>query len=405
MDATGPKAPVRELNMVEAVCLVAGAGIGGGVMAVPYLAARTGFLPALLIMLGAYAITVVLHIMVAELSIRTGYSSELLTVFTKHLFRGRRFLRGAFYVLMAITLACNLAAYITGAGEILANLLGLHTALAETIFFVFAALVVFLGLKRVAVNEVFALAAMLVFLATLVVRSFALPSHGPLGPALWEPSPVLAVYGLAMFSLSSLFAVPQAASGLRGAKHLLPLAVALGLFFNLAVMAVITLCALLCSDPVTEVAIVGWTASLGGPTRIFGSLFIVLAMLGTFWSISLQLSDMTKEYFRAGRAFSWLAATAPSFLLALLPASGFLALMQIAGGGTAVVVACMAVPAYRIAVRGTGGLRPGPDRLLLGPDKLLPELDRLLLGPLGKSRLLCGAIIAMYLLMAVASFA
>ena len=84
--------------------------------------------------------------------------------------------------------------------------------------------------------------------------------------------------------------------------------------------------------------------------RVFGSLFIALSMLGTFWSISLQLSDMTKEYFRAGRFLSWLIATAPSFLLALLPVSGFLALLQIAGGATAVVVACMAVPAYRNAI-------------------------------------------------------
>jgi hypothetical protein len=105
-------------------------------------------------------------------------------------------------------------------------------------------------------------------------------------------------------------------------------------------------------------------------------------MLGTFWSISLQLSDMTQEYLRAGRFLAWLIATAPSFVLALLPVSGFLGLMQIAGGATAVIVACMAVPAYRNAIHGADGL---------------------LLGNLGKSRVLCGIIIIMYLLMAVAS--
>jgi hypothetical protein len=56
--------------------------------------------------------------------------------------------------------------------------------------------------------------------------------------------------------------------------------------------------------------------------------------------------------------------------------------MQIAGGATAVVVACMAVPAYRSAIRGADGL---------------------LLGAFGKSRALCGFIVAMYLLMAAAS--
>jgi hypothetical protein len=82
-------------------------------------------------------------------------------------------------------------------------------------------------------------------------------------------------------------------------------------------------------------------------------------MLGTFWSISLQLSDMTKEYFRCGRIIAWLVATSPSFLLAMLPISGFLGLMQIAGGATAVIVACMAVPAYRNAIHGADGLLLG----------------------------------------------
>ena len=374
---------MRKLNMMEAVCLIAGAGIGGGLMALPYLVARTGFWPAVLIMLFAYGITAVLHIMVAELSIRTDYASELLTIFTKHLFHNRTTLRRAFFALMAVTLICNLAAYIAGAGDILADLLAIPTILAEIVFFICAATVVFLGLKPVAVNEVLTLAVMLAILAFLVMRTFVLPTHQPFAPARWELSPLLAVYGMAMFSLSSLFAVPQAASGLRREKKRLTTAVAVGLLINLVVMVMVTLSVLISADPVTEVAIVGWAAALGGPTRLFGSLFIVLAMLGTFWSISLQLSDMTKGYCRAGRVLAWLVATAPSFLLALLPVSGFIGLMQIAGGATAVVVACMAVPAYRSAIRGVDGL---------------------LLGHWGKSRILCGAIVIMYLLMAAASF-
>jgi amino acid permease len=368
--------------MAEAVCLVAGAGIGGGVMALPYLAAETGFGPAVFAMLAAYAVTVTLHIMVAELSIRTDYSSELLTIFTKHLFRGKKIPRSAFYVFMAVTLVCNLAAYITGAGDILADLLDIPVIAAEILFFVCAAAVVFLGLKHVAVHETATLAVMLAILGFLAVRALTLPALQPFAPARWAPAPLLAVYGMAMFSLSSLFAVPQAASGLRGEKRKLSLAVAIGLLINLAVMVIVTLAALLSSAPVTEVAIVGWAAALGGPARVFGSLFITLAMLGTFWSISLQLSDMTKKYFRAGRVPAWLAATAPSFLLALLPASGFLGLTRIAGGATAVIVACMAVPAYRNAIRGA---------------------DWLLLGNCGKSPVLRGAVAVMYLLMAAGS--
>ena len=374
---------MRKLSMVEAVCLIAGAGIGGGVMAVPYLAAQTGFWSALMIMLAAYIVTVVLHIMVAELSIRTEYSSELLTVFTKHLFHDKKSFRVVFYVLMAMILICIPAAYITGAGEILANLLGISPVLGGVLFFVLAASVVFLGLKFIAINETLMLAVMLALLTVLVVNTLRLPVQQPLAPARWEVSPLLAVYGMAMFTLSSLFSVPQAASGLRGTKRRLTAAVGLGLLINFIVMVVITLCTLVSSNTVTEVAIIGWAAALGGSTRVFGSLFIVLAMLTTFWSISLQLADMTREFFGVGRIPGWLAATAPSLLLALLPLTGFLDLMQIAGGAVALFIAIMTVPAYQNAVRNADGL---------------------LLGYAGKSRILCGAVVFMYFLMAIASF-
>jgi len=372
----------NELRLGEATCLVAGAGIGGGVMAVPYLAAQVGTVPSLAIMAGAYAVTVVLHIMMAELSIRSDHASELLTIFTRHLFGRRAWLRPVFYGLMAVTLVTNLAAYITGAGDILADLIGVPVLVAKAIFFVVAAVVVFLGLKRVAINEVAGVVVMVALLAPLVVRTIQLPVHQPLVPAHGAVTQMLAVYGMVMFALSSLFAVPQAASGLRSNPRDLILSVAGGLLINLVVTAVITLCTLASSSTVTQVAIIGWAAALGGATRVFGSVFIVFAIITTFWSVSLQLSDMTRELFHAGRVVGWLIATAPSFVLALLPVVGFITLMQIAGGATALIIAIMAVPAYANAVRGQRDL---------------------LLGRSGRSVALFVIVIVMYLLMAVGS--
>ncbi|MCL1838733.1 MAG: hypothetical protein FWG47_05385 [Propionibacteriaceae bacterium] len=373
----------KELSTLQATCLVAGAGIGGGVMAVPYLAQRAGLASTLVVAVIAYAVTVVLHIMVAELSVRTDYSSELLSVFTKHLFRGKQPLRIGFYALMALTLVCNLAAYVAGSGEILAGLIDIPITGGMIIFFVFAAFVVFLGLRKVAANEVIVMAIIVVFVAIMAVLSFM---HSGGLPALGgEPQPVLAVYGMIMFSLSSLFAVPQAASGLGGSRKKLLRSVTAGLGINLCVIAIITICVLISSQPVTEVAIVGWAKALGPVVNVVGSLFIFGAMLGTFWSISLQLCDMTGAFFKSNHTISWLVATLPAFIIALLPTAGFLELMQIAGGATAVIVALLVVPAYRNSVR-------------------LASHPQMLLGRIGKSKTLAFAVMLMYILMAVASF-
>jgi amino acid permease len=376
---------LKRLGFVEAVCLVAGAGIGGGVMAVPYLAERTGFLPACGIAVLAYAVTLILHIMVAELSVRTDYSGELLTVFSRHLFKGKKLLSAMFYILMAVTLVCNLAAYVVGSGEILSQLTAMPVYAGKLIFFAIAAFVVFLGLKRIAVNEVFAILILLCFLGAMSVLSFRGEGQLRLFSESSSASPLLAVYGMIMFSFSSLFAVPQAASGLKGSRKRLILAVCLGLLINLAVTLIVIAASMYASQPVTEVAIVGWAAALGPVVNILGSLFIFIAMLSTFWSISLQLCDMTGSFFKAGHRLSWLIATLPCFALAMLPVSGFLDLMQLAGGATAVIIALMVVPAYRNSIKGEGA-------------------EALLLGGLGKSKGIALAIVIMYILMAVASF-
>lgn len=373
----------KKLTVLEAACLVAGAGIGGGVMAVPYLAQQVGFFATVVIAVVAYSVTLILHIMVAELAIRTDYSSELLTVFSKHLFRGKTPLRIGFYILMAVTLICNLAAYITGSGEILSGLGNIPLIAGKIIFFIFAAAVVFLGLKKIAVNEVIALAVMFLFLAIMAVLSFLNP--GTISDTISAPAPLLATYGMIMFSLSSLFAVPQAASGLSHSRKKLVRSIVFGLLINLTVIIVITASVLFCSEPVTEVAVVGWSKALGPTVNILGSLFIFLAMLGTFWSISLQLCDMTGAFFKAGHRYSWLAGTLPCFIVALLPMTGFLDLMQIAGGATAVIVALMVVPAYNNSIRTA------------------PQ-NELLLGKIGKSKLVACVVILMYVLMAAASF-
>ena len=373
----------KKLSAFEATCLVAGAGIGGGVMAVPYLAERAGLFTTIIIAVIAYAVTLILHIMVAELSVRTDYSSELLTVFSKHLFRDNNLFRIGFYILMAVTLVCNLAAYITGAGEILSRLAGVPPIAGKVTFFILAAVVVFLGLKKIAVNEAITLAIMFLFLTIMTVLSFIKPGHIPfVKPA---PAPMLAVYGMVMFSLSSLFAVPQAASGLAHSRKKLILAIIFGLLINLMSIIIITACVLYCSNPVTEVAIVGWANTLGPTVNIMGSSFIFLAMLGTFWSISLQLCDMTGTFFKTGRRLAWLAGNLPCFIVALLPMAGFLDLMQIAGGATAVIIALMVAPAYKNSTRAV-------------------SRNDILLGAIGKNKLIACVVILMYIIMAVASF-
>lgn len=101
-----------------------------------------------------------------------------------------------------------------------------------------------------------------------------------------------------MFSLSALFSVPQAVEGLShsdSGKEKIGGSIALGLMINLLITIAISVCAIIASDEVTEVAIIGWSESLGIYVKIFASLFVAFAMVTSYWAISLALSDIVKE--------------------------------------------------------------------------------------------------------------
>ena len=150
-----------------------------------------------------------------------------------------------------------------------------------------------------------------------------------------------------MFAFSAFFSVPQATAGLGGDGAKIKKAVFLGILNNFVLILVITVCALLASTEVTEVAMIGWSRGIGSWAELVGSEFTVLAMLTTYWSISLALADIVAEQLHWGREPCWLVATAPSLAMTFLGLGGFLEFMRLAGGLIAILIALLVVPAYR----------------------------------------------------------
>ena len=61
----------KELTTREAACIITGYGVGGGVLSMPYLAEKIGFINSLLVLVVAFAASYVLHLMIADLSMKT----------------------------------------------------------------------------------------------------------------------------------------------------------------------------------------------------------------------------------------------------------------------------------------------------------------------------------------------
>lgn len=345
----------KQLTIVESACIITGYGIGGGVMAMPYLAQRNGCLMSLLILAAAFLANFILHVMIAELAVKSGGGSQIIEVFSRYLFQGKykKVLTLAFFVIMALVLFTNLAAYISGAAEIISELLGISLWLSRLLFYAAAASVVLFGLKAVGVSEKLAVGVIFLLVGLLACFSM-LHIQNPLPVKAGSITEGLAYFGMGMFAFSAFFSVPQAVSGLGGDGKKVRKAVFLGLLNNFILITVITVCALLSSAQVTEVAMIGWSKGIGSWAEMVGSLFTILAMLTTYWSISLALADIVEEQLKLSRRLCWVIATLPSLALTFAGLGGFMEFMRLAGGLIAILIALLVVPAFRKASREPG---------------------------------------------------
>ena len=343
----------RKLTMFEAAAVVAGLGFGGGVMAVPYLASLNGIVELAITLIAAYAFSLLLHLMVVEVVLREDKPQQLVELFGKYIFKKTwwgKALTWIIFAMVLITFYALLAGYIVGCAELLRNLIpGLPLWAGEVITYIVAAGIVLLGLKAVGISEKFSIISIAVVLVVLSAISFFFPFNTL---PIWtgDSLKILALYGMIMFCFTCLFSVPQAAEGLTWNKKLLPGAVVLGISINFAFTLLISIMASLVSKPVTEVAIIGWSNAVGTWATILGSIFAFLGLLTSYWSIAYALAVVIVERLNWGYRLSWLAATVPSIILALLGVAGFLTYMRYAGGAMAVLMALL-IPFALLASR------------------------------------------------------
>jgi amino acid permease len=335
------------LSFLEASSLIMGAGVGGGIMAVPYLATRPGPGVFIAVLAAAYFINLALHLMLVEVLFRDGRDLQILELAKAYVFKGRRG-RPLVWILFAVLLVsfvANLTAYISGAGDILAEILGAGTLPSRLALYSLSAGIVFLGLRAIGMAEKLALGGIAAIVVILVfgVRGYTLP-FGLKAPGDWEAA--LGLYGMVMYGLYAFFAVPQVVRGLRWRPRLVTPAIATGLGLNAFLTLFLTILALGLPGGTTEVAVIGIARSATPFSGTAAMVFIILAMLTSYWSVSLALRDIVLERTGLPPRLAWLIVTLPTLGLIIYGRLGFLGYLKIAGGITGLVVVFLTLPMY-----------------------------------------------------------
>ena len=375
----------KKLTFIESVMLVAGAGIGTGILTIPYAISKIGVFGTITALIIAYIVSAVMYLIIADLTRNSEKPEDLLAILDEHLFsgKGKKALNIAFLVLLVLLLLENLVVYILCAGNVLTDLLGINSTATQIIFYALASVVIIFGVKGMGVGEKLSMILIGSAVLVLMVLSF-LNVKGALNFSFGAPSTVFAVYGLFMFAFSAIFSIIQVCNHIEK-KEMTSKAVIGGLSLNALITVAFTVAVILGSDTVTEIATIGLSSGIGiAFVRIICSVLVLLAMFTSFWSSGFAFADVVGGQFGLSTRIAWFIATVPALLIAVLLPLGILDYVQIGAGALSIILVIVVLPAYYNAVKQ-------------------PKAN-LLLGNLSGNKIMLSLVALFVILMAVSSF-
>ena len=333
------------LSFLEATSIIVGHGVGAGILSVPYLAAHNSLREILLVTGFCYLLNVLLHLLIAELSLNNG-GAQFVGCFESELFAGRlrTVLTWGTFILLGASVLVNVSAFLTGAAAVFRSWFGLPDWMGMLIFYVLGAGVVFAGMKLVGICEKFSVGAMVAVVGILFAAT-VLRDTSPM-PSGWKGfNNMLAMFGMVSFSLSAVMSTPQVVKGLGGDAKKIRASIMTGFAVNAGLILFITVTTLLgVGGNISEDgALVDLAASLGGFVSVIGYVFTLLALATSFWANTGWT-----------RRLSWLAASLPCLILAFLGLSSFVGFTRFASI-IQVVTGLGIIVAYSLSRKRVGG--------------------------------------------------
>lgn len=375
----------KQLTLIESMMLIAGSGIGTGILTIPYAINKIGICGTLTALILAFIASIIIYFFIADLTLKSKKSSQILEILKEHLFKGKyiKILTNIFFIILIIVLLENLVVYILCAADIISEILNIPTTISKIIFYILASFIMLFGIKGIGIGEKFSVSLITTVIILLIILSLTNIQRS-LNFTFGEPNLVVAVFGLFMFAFSAIFSVVQVTNNIDNKKNIKKALVG-GLMINAILTLLFTLATIIGSREVTEVATIGLVETINkGWVKVLCSMFILFAMFSSYWSSGLAFTDIVKEQFKISKNIAWVISTVPTILLAIIFPLSILSYVQIGAGALSILIGIIILPAYYNAVKNS--------------------TEKLLLGKIGKSKvLICLEGICIFI-MAISSF-
>lgn len=323
----------RYKNFLLALSVLIGVIVGAGIFGIPYVVAQSGIAPALFYFLILGAAIILIHLFFGEVVLRTKEKHRLIGYAQKYLGKWGKVFVG---ISVIVGLSGALLAYLILGGQFLtiifSSLFDISSFHFSLIFWLALSYFVFRGIKLIAPTEV--LTNLFFFLAVFAIFFFCLPKIDSSNFVIFNLPNVFLPFGVILFSLLGLSAIPEALEVLKTSeekKGLLRitisatcLAVLLYIFFALGIVGV--------TGPNTSPdALSGLVPYLGKGIVFWGALAGLITLADSFLILGLSLRNSFIYDFGLPRHLSFSIAMGLPLVLFLAGFRSFIAVIGIVG--------------------------------------------------------------------------
>lgn len=311
-----------------------GTTVGAGILALPYVISRSGFLIGLVEIMVLGLASMLLNLFVGEIVLRTkknyqlsGYVGKYLGPWGKHLM--------AFSLVVGIYGA--LIAYLIGEGEVLKTVFGGNSFFYSLLFFAFAAGIVFFGIRVLGKAEIVMTTLMIIAVLLLGIFSFEKIKIESL--ITFNPTFLLFPYGAILFAFMSATAIPEMKEELRGKNKLLKKAIIFGglapiviyLVFSAVILGIVGPENFSLLQENQRIATVALEIFSPGILSLLINLFAAFSMGTAFLALGYALWTMFYRDYRIKKLPAYFLALLPPLAIFFLNLTNFISVINFIG--------------------------------------------------------------------------
>ncbi|MBU2634046.1 MAG: hypothetical protein KJ674_02270 [Nanoarchaeota archaeon] len=298
-------------EVYEAIATLIGTIIGAGILGIPYVISKSGFLIGLVHIVIIGLIILAVNLFIGEVVLRTKGNHQLTGYAAKYFGKYGKIIMT---VLMVFGINGVLIAYLIGGSESLSAIFGGNIFYYFIGYFLFMSILIFIGLKAIRKTEL--IMSGLILFIVLIISLIGFTKFDIVNIQMVNLSYVFYPYGIVLLAfLGGMAAIPEMKEELVNNKKELKKAIMIGVLVPLIVYILFSFVVLGVTGINTyEIATLGLSNVFGWQVALFGNLFALFAVSTGFLVLGLALKEMYNYDFKLNKNVSWFLACIPPFL-------------------------------------------------------------------------------------------